>query len=316
MAHTKLTILMLGGARRVSVGRLLKDSGKRIGCEVKLVSYELNLTVPIAMEAQVVEGLKWSDPGVVDDIVRVAHECEAKVILPFVDGAISVAARCKSKLPTAFIPVGDAHTADILFDKVEAAKAFKEAGLPIPATYSVLSAQLPAIAKPRHGTASRGIKVFHNMERLMQLENIKEDYLLQAYIENRAEYTVDCYVASTGEILCTVPRERLEIMGGESTRTRTVHNEELEELSRQAIDAFNLRGPITIQYLYDIDKSKYRILEISPRLGGGVVCSIKAGAPITDYIIREALGVEVRECNDWAPDTLMARYWEEVIFHS
>lgn len=314
MAANKITVMMLGGARRVSVARMLKESGKRIGCDVKLVSYELTTEVPIAMEAEVVVGLRWDDPDVVADITRVAHEHEVKVLIPFVDGAISVAARCKESLPDVFIPVGDANTAEVLFDKVEAAKAFKEADLPIPATYSVLSAQLPAIAKPRHGSSSRGIKVFYNMDRLMQLENIK-DYLIQAYIENKEEYTVDCYVDRRGEILCTVPRIRLEVMGGESTRTRTVRIEELERLARKAIDAFALRGPVTVQFLHDLDRDRYRVMEISPRMGGGVICSIKAGAPITDYIIREALGVEVRPCDDWADNTLMARYWEEVIFH-
>lgn len=296
------------------MARLLKESGRRIGCEVKLISYELTPQVPIATEAKVVVGLRWDDADVVSDIVRVVQENDVKVIIPFVDGAISIASLCKPLLPNVFIPVGDADTAEMLFDKVEAAKAFKEANLPIPSTYSVLSARLPAIAKPRHGSASKGIKVFYNMDRLMQLENIK-DYILQAYIEEKEEYTVDCYVAANGEILCTVPRIRLEVMGGESTRTRTLRNAELVSLSRKAIDAFNLRGPVTIQFLRDLKQNSFKIMEISPRMGGGVVCSIKAGAPITDYIIRETLGVEVRPCDDWAGNTLMTRYWEEVIFY-
>ena len=66
------------------------------------------------------------------------------------------------------------------------------------------------------------------MEDLMHLHDLKS-YLVQEYIPNCKEYTVDCYISRDGEILTTVPRERIEIMGGESTRTRTCRNSILEE---------------------------------------------------------------------------------------
>lgn len=310
----KLTILMLGGARRVSMAELLRQSGRRMGYDVRIVSYELSREVPIAAVGTVVEGLKWSDPKVVDDIVRVAREYEANIILPFVDGAIEIASECSKLLPEVFIPVSDPETARMLFDKVEAAAAFREHKIPIPKTYSVISAQMPAIAKPRHGSASRGIKIFHNIEDLMHLNNLR-DYLTQEYIEKREEYTVDCYVAADGRILCTVPRIRLEVMGGEVTRTATRHIEELEKMSCDVINEFGLRGPVTLQYLHDLEKKRFMLMEINPRLGGGVICSIYAGAPIQDYIIAEALGVDVRRCDDWSDNTLMTRYWKEVMFY-
>lgn len=306
--------MMLGGARRVSMAELLKRSGARKGYDVEIVSYELSATVPIAIAGKVVTGLKWTDPDVVNDIIRVAIENEVNIILPFVDGAIEIASACRSRLPGVFIPVSDFKTASVMFDKVEAAKAFKEAGIPIPMTYSVISAEMPAIAKPRHGSASRGIKIFYNIDELMHLENLS-DYLIQEYIEKSEEYTVDCYVAQNGEILVTVPRKRLEVMGGEVTRTITCRNDELIEMSRNVLAAFPLVGPVTLQFLHDLKYNRYLLMEINPRLGGGVVCSIYAGAPITDYILDEALGIPVTCCDDWIDKTLMARYQKEAIFY-
>lgn len=313
MKNQELTILFLGGARRVSLAELLKRSGKRIGYDIKIVSYELTEDVPISLEAKVVKGLRWDDPDVVDDIGRVIKEYEVDVILPFVNGAIEVASMCRDRYRDVFVPVTDFDIVSRLFDKSEAAKTFKEAGLPIPRTYSVLNAEVPAIAKPRKGGSSRGIHIFRNMEELMHLNDL-QNYLLQEYIENCKEYTVDCYISHAGEILVTVPRERLEIMGGESTRTRTCRNEILEELCREVIEKFSLRGPVNLQFLHDLDADRYLLMEVNPRLGGGVICSIYAGAPITDYIIREALGVELKPCSDWASGTLMARYFKEAIF--
>lgn len=313
MKNQELTILFLGGARRVSLAELLKRSGKRIGYDIKIVSYELTEDVPISLEAKVVKGLRWDDPDVVDDIGRVIKEYDVDVILPFVNGAIEVASMCRDRYRDVFVPVTDFDIVSRLFDKSEAAKTFKEAGLPIPRTYSVLNAEVPAIAKPRKGGSSRGIHIFRNMEELMHLNDL-QNYLLQEYIENCKEYTVDCYISHAGEILVTVPRERLEIMGGESTRTRTCRNEILENLCREVIEKFSLRGPVNLQFLHDLDADRYLLMEVNPRLGGGVICSIYAGAPITDYIIREALGVELKPCSDWASGTLMARYFKEAIF--
>lgn len=309
----KIVIMMLGGARRVSMAQLLKRSGKEIGREVEIISYELLEQVPIALEAKVVVGLRWTDPKVVADIVRVAKENGVGIILPFVDGAIEIASKCRTYLPDVFIPVSDFEVSRKMFDKVEAAKAFKEAGIPIPKTYSVLSAEMPAIAKPRHGSASRGIQVFRNIEDLMHLENLS-DYIVQEYIEDREEYTVDCYVSQKGEILTIVPRCRLEVMGGEVTRTITCRNAVLDRMSRDVIKAFNLRGPVTLQFLHDLSTDRYLLMEVNPRLGGGVICSIYAGAPITDYLLKEMLGIPMAECTDWAYNTLMARYQKEAIF--
>ena len=313
MSQQQLTVLMLGGARRVSLAELLKRSGRRLGCEIKIVSYELMEQVPIAVVGKVVVGLRWNDPGVVADIEKTVREYKVNIILPFVDGAIEIASVLRDRLPDVFVPVSDFDVTSAMFDKVEAAKVFKEAGLPIPRTYSVISAEIPAIAKPRKGSASRGIKIFNNIEDLMHLENL-QDYLVQEYIEHNEEYTVDCYVANDGRILTAVPRRRLEVMGGEVTRTETCRNATLDRLSRELITHFELRGPITLQFLHDLDSDRFLLMEVNPRLGGGVVCSIYAGASITDYILQEALGIPVAPCNDWADHTLMARYQKEAIF--
>lgn len=314
MKQSKIVILMLGGARRVSMAELLCQSGKRLGYEVGLVSYELMEQVPIASVAKVVTGLRWSDPDIVNDIAKVVEEYKVNIILPFVDGAIEIAARCRAEIPDVFVPVSEAEVSAIMFDKQIAAKAFKDASLPIPKTYSVINAEMPAIAKPKHGSASRGIHIFHHMDDLMHLHNIS-DYLVQEYIENREEYTVDCYISQKGEILCTVPRLRIEIMGGEVTRTKTCRIPELMEMSKQTIEAFNLRGPVTLQFLHDLNRKRYLLMEVNPRLGGGVVCSIYAGAPIADYILEEYVNINLRTCDDWSDNTLMTRYQKEVIFH-
>lgn len=308
-----ITVLLLGGSRRVSLAQLLKRSGQRLGYDVRIVAYELDLEVPIAVEGTVVKGLSFTDPGVIADLARVIAEYDVKIILPIVNGAMETASICKREFPDVFVPISDVETVTIFSDKIEAAKAFREAGIPTPKTYTIIDNDMPLIAKPRKGGSSRGIKVFHNMDDFMRLENI-ESYLLQEFIEEFREYTVDCYVAQDGHILATVPRERLEVMGGEVTRTITSRIPELIDMSRQVIKHFGCIGPVTVQYLHDTARDRFLLNEVIPRLGGGVICSIYAGAPITDYILQEALGISVSPCTDWADRVLMARYQKEAIF--
>lgn len=309
----KLTIMMLGGARRVSMARLLKESGKRLGHEVEIIAYELETRCPIALEGEVLHGMKFSDPSVVDDIARIVKEKDVKIILPFINSAIEIASLCKERFQDVFVPVADFATTSRMFDKVEAARLFKEAGFPIPRTYTIIDNEMPAIVKPRKGGSSRGIKIFHDVEDLMMLQDL-DKYLIQEYIEHNREYSVDCYISAEGEILCTVPRERIEVMGGEVTRTKTCRNEQLIEMSRKVIEHFKLIGPVTIQFLHDQDRDRYLLMEVNPRLGGGVICSIYAGAPISDYILLEALQQKVTPTTQWADGVLMSRYQSEAIF--
>lgn len=305
--------MLLGGSRRVSLAEQFKRSGERIGCTVRFVAYELDTKVPISLMGKVVKGLRWNDPDILQNIETVVKENDVNIILPIVNGAMEVASLLRERLPDVFIPVSDYELTRRMYDKVEAAKAFEEAGLPIPKTYSVLDNEMPAIAKPRKGGSSRGIYIFSEVEDLMHLDNL-DSYLIQEYIRDAKEYTVDCYVSQEGEILVTVPRERLEIMGGEVTRTVTVRIPELIDMSRKVIKEFRFTGPVTVQFLHDNKTDSYKVMEVIPRLGGGVICSIYAGAPVTDYILMEALGVPVHPCDDWADNVLMARYLKETIF--
>jgi len=310
----KTTILMLGGARRVSLADLFKESGRRVGTDVKIIAYELTKNVPIALEGRVITGLKWTDPDVIDDIARVVKENDVDIILPFVNGAIEIASLCKEKIPGVFVPVSDFSTTSRMFDKLEAAHLFKEYGFPIPLTYSIINNEMPAIVKPRKGGSSRGIQIFRDVEDLMHLQNL-DSYIIQEYIEHNKEYTVDCYVSREGEILVTVPRERIEVMGGEVNRTRTCRIERLIEMSRDFLTRLKLTGPVTLQFLHDLDRDRFLLMEANPRLGGGVICSIYAGAPITDYILAEAMGRKPAPCDDWTEGVLMARYLKEAIFY-
>ena len=116
----RVNVLMLGGAKRVSLARLLKSAGSRLGIDVSIVSYEIVPEVPIASEGEVVVGLRWRDAGIYDSLAQVISERDINVVLPFVDGAIEICSELRRRHPDVFIQVSDFEVAHKMFDKEEA----------------------------------------------------------------------------------------------------------------------------------------------------------------------------------------------------
>lgn len=310
-----LNVLFLGGAKRVSFGRKLIEAAERRGLNLKIFSYELDLEVPVAAIGEVIPGRKWTAPDLLEHLHDVVDSYKIDVLLPFVDGAVGVAGLYMEAYGDVWAPVVDPSMAERLFDKVESAKIFEKHGISVPITVSDDCELLPLIAKPRHGSASKGIKVIENAKDFRKIQECADDYLIQEYIRNRIEYTVDCYISMSGEVVCVSPRVRLEVIGGEVSKTMTVADEEILLASRMVIESLNLRGAVTLQFLRDKDTGRLMLMEINPRLGGGVVCSIHAGADIPGMIVEEAMGKIPAPATEIKPGTLICRYFEEVVFN-
>ncbi|MCH5215866.1 MAG: ATP-grasp domain-containing protein [Muribaculaceae bacterium] len=309
-----LSILMLGGAKRVSLAQKLIDAGKVRGIDVSIFSHELEREVPIASVGKVIPGGKYSNDGILNEMRDIIKSFHIDVVLPFVDNSIEVARVCAERYGV-FSPTSSVGVASQLFDKVKSAVLFAENNIPIPQTYqSVDTVQFPAIYKPRCGSASKGIKVVNTQHEAEQISN-PEEYLIQEYITDREEYTLDCYISMIdGEIKCIVPRLRIATVGGEVIKTRTCRVPVLISLGATVIKSLGLQGCVTLQFLYDRQNKEYKLMEINPRLGGGVVCSVNAGANIADMIVCEATGIAAQKNNVWRDGALMTRYMQEVMF--
>lgn len=312
----RVNVLFLGGAKRVSLAEHLIKAGKKLGLDIHIFSYELDERVPLASVGTIIKGKKWSDVELFSDLHSQITRNDISIVLPFIDPAIEVAELLKSGNKNLFIPTCGKDICHIMFDKVLSEQWFIENGLPIPPSFSQYDQiQFPIIVKPRTGSASKGIKVIEDVEEWDKMEN-RDNYVIQQYIADREEYTVDCYVTSSGKIISIVPRLRILTAGGEVMNSETRKDQILIALSEKVLKSGNFRGPVTIQYLRDKDTGDNYIMEINPRLGGGVITSIEAGADITEFILRDYLGKELQPCSDWRDKTLMTRYFKEVIFYA
>ena len=101
MADNTIGILFLGGAKRVSMARHFKAAALARGLRPRIYSYEMTADVPIAIEGEVIIGKRWRDEDVVADIIGVCRDRGISVVIPFVDGAVAVAAAMFDKLDLA-----------------------------------------------------------------------------------------------------------------------------------------------------------------------------------------------------------------------
>lgn len=314
-----VNVMFLGGAKRVSIGRWFIEAGVSLGLDVNLFSYELSAQVPIASVAHVIIGRRWSDADLMEHLHATVVENGIDIIVPFVDPAVEIAARyCMSQPGVCWTPGSNTDMAARMFDKAEADAVFRNFGFPLPADASADGFDGMVIAKPRMGSASKGIRVIDRTEMLrMQGCGEAEAFIFQEYIADREEFTVDCYVGRNGDIVCAVPRRRIEVTGGEASVTQTLRDSEIEEWSRTILCALKLTGPVTLQFLRERkENGRLMLMEINPRLGGGAVCAIHAGADLPGFILREWMGKRPEPCCDWESGVRICRYLQEIVFHT
>lgn len=309
-----LNVLMLGGAKRVSMARLFVETAAKMKYDARMYSFELGEDVPIASVAEVITGGKWSDSTLMHQLHDACVDKKIDIILPFVDGAVEVAARYCQQNPQVWSPVSAPEISRAMFDKKIADDILRRNNIPLPRVVDgVDPAFFPVIAKPRTGSASRGIKVIRNIEQWRDMKLDTDKYIVQEYIQNRREYTLDCYIDNRHNITAISPRLRLEVVGGEVSRTVTVSLPRGVDIARAAINAVGLRGAVTVQLIENLETGDLMLMEINPRLGGGAVCSVYAGVNLPYMIISDWLCNYI-EYMEPTPDVEMTRYMQEVVF--
>jgi Carbamoylphosphate synthase large subunit (split gene in MJ) len=311
--NQSINILFLGGAKRVSLAERFILSAYKCRLKINIFSYELTDLVPIASIAKVIVGLKWSDRSLQKHLSAVIEKFDINIVLPFVDKACAVAAVLKEKNKTIFVPVSPKDVCELFFDKYRANKWFIENRIPVPCNVSTP----PLIAKPRNGSASKDIMIIKDKKELGLLKNRlrKGDYLVQRYIDG-SEYSIDCYVSMSGEIISIVPRKRLEVNGGEVVKSITVNDRDILQITRKILSIANFRGPITIQFIRERTSGRIYVMEVNPRFAGGVILSIAAGADIPMMIFNDYFEVHNKPLLKWKKGLLMFRAYREYFYET
>lgn len=307
----ELNILFLGGGKRVSLAESFILSGRKKGIEVNIFSYEINNETPISFIGKIIIGKKWNDSKILEHLEKVVNDEKIGLILPSVDKATITASNFKKYTKSkCFIPVPSPELCQIFFNKQRTYNWCLENGIPVPES----NVKFPMIAKPIYGSASIGICKINNKDEfdIFKINNKISEYNIQRFIDG-IEYSVDVYVSlKSRKVIVAVPRIRLEVTGGEATKSITKKDIKLIELSKKVALISGVSGPMVIQCIQDKNSKDFYLMEVNPRFGGAVLCSIAAGADFPGYIIDEIQDNNLSQYNiDWEDNMLMVRRFAE-----
>jgi carbamoyl-phosphate synthase large subunit len=259
-----------------------------------------------------------SEPTYIPALERLCEEHGVGAVLPLTDLDIEVLAeaRAAGRLP-ALVP--SPKVARATYDKYEAHLLLQKLSLPSPPTVlpedDLDAIAYPVMVKPRRGSGARSIHLAHDPgEARFFISYVQEPTMVQRAMGG-PELSIDCLGDLSGRCLNAIPRTMLESRGGESIKGAVIHDEELIELGRTAMEALQVRGPATIQVFRDPDIG-VAITDVNTRFGGAFPAPAYAALPGRTYpelIVRMSAGETIEpHVGEFNAGMTFTRYYSEL----
>ena len=249
-------------------------------------------------------------------LMFVSKKNRISYIIPTIDTELNVLSKNKKKFLRENIHIicSDYELIKMLRDKRNLTLISKKFRVNIPKIYTSSNVSYPCFAKPYDGSNSKNTFIINNKNEMKIAKKNKKIFFSQYLNSSYKEYTVDAYYNKYSKLICSVPRERLAVRGGEIEKGITRKGKILKYFTKKFSEFPGLIGPITFQIMANIKKDKFYLIEINPRFGGGYPLSYHAGANYPKYLIREYISQErLKKFSKWKNNLLSLRYDKDVI---
>lgn len=308
-------ILITSAGRRGELIQIWKESALAIlGQEARVYANDLNPSLSAACQLadQSFAICRCTEPEYSDQVLEQCLAHGIQLVIPTIDTELQALADARETFAKAGVQVAvsDSDLVRHCRDKRRTSTLFASLSIPTPKILDPASLTFPCFMKPVGGSCSQGIKAIPSADHLAPIDTLNPDNLFQELVpSNWIEYTVDLYYSKLGELLGCVPRQRLEVRGGEISKGVTRKGNVLQSL-RSCLGTLNgARGVLTLQLFVNPCNEKILGIEINPRFGGGYPMSHAAGVDYPGMLIREYL---LGEClaygEPWEANLVMLRH--------
>jgi carbamoyl-phosphate synthase large subunit len=313
----KVRILFTCAGRRVELIQAFQRAAAKLGLRLSVHTADVERFAAAACMANKAHHVPpVASVGYVPALLKIAERERIDLLIPLIDDELPklAAARQRFTRSGCCALISSPGVVSICRDKIATFDFLTENGIDTPQTWrasDVLKRRrhgFPYFLKPRKGSASKGNFVLHNRQDLQALAPHVPDAIIQEFIDG-VEYTLDVYTGYDGRPRCVVPRERVEVRGGEVTKSRTAKHDAIVTTGVRVVEALaGCIGLITIQ-LFLTKSGRIAVIEVNPRFGGGVPLAIRAGADFPKWFLMEWLGRRPRiRLQHFSDDLLMMRY--------
>ena len=278
-----------GGGSGLATIRILKESGYNV---IATDASENASGLYLGSQYEVVP--MASDDNFVSSIHKIIDEYNVDVIFPNVDEELRIFSD-KKIFPQAII--SPTETIDICSDKLKTLEILNGViDLPKVFNYNDVT-EFPLLVKPRVSRGSKNIYKVNTKKELGLLlsflesnQNIsKEMVLIQEYLPGD-EYTIDSLFDLDGNFVLCVPRKRSYTYGGISAIGETIHDNRFEKIVKKIGEVIKFNGPVNIQVKEDVN-GVLKLMEINPRLSGGLPITYKSGINLPDLSYKLFSGI-------------------------
>lgn len=314
-------VLILSAGRRVELAQSFRHELTARGLDSKLFATDLRPELSAACQV-VDEGIRAprvTDAGYLDFLLDVCKEKRIGLVIPTIDTELLLLAHHREDFARqgTHLIISDLNLVQLCRDKRLTAGLFDNLGIDTPRIYSRDAIEYPCFAKPYDGSCSVGAQVVRDSSMLSEALLADEKMMFMELIDNsHIEFTVDAYYSRKGTLLSLVPRQRVEVRGGEVSKGTTRKGLVYDYLLPKLRELAGARGCITLQLFGNAETGRFAALEINPRFGGGFPLAYSAGANFPGWLIDEyLLNRDVSFFDAWESDLTMLRYDAKVLVH-
>lgn len=318
MSHRR-NVLLLSAGRRVSLARAFRAACDEAGVRFLTADLAPERSAACQDNRCLLRLPHVLDPGYGEALARLCREDGIGVVVPTIDTELATLSRLRDAFladGTALI-VSDTEIIDAARDKRASVAFFDRFGVRSPRLYADAgSVFYPAIAKPFDGSLSRDFHILSAAADLTPRIAAIPNVMFAEYLDHAChdEFTCDAYYDRGGLLRCVVPRQRLEVRGGEVSKAATRRNAIVDLFHERLASLPGARGCLTFQFFMNRQTGALSLIELNPRFGGGYPLSDAAGAHYPDWIVREyCRGEVIASFGGWTADLMMLRFDGEVI---